>query len=133
VQHWADGGVTRLDNLLMLCRRHHRAVHEEDFGVELRGNGDARFFWPDGRPFPDAPSAPHWTGAPLAPTSRDLTAAGITIGADTATPDWYGERLDLPWAIQVLRPPVPSIRVGCDVPAKMHPGDSPEATTVAPV
>ena len=66
VQHWADGGVTRLDNLLMLCRRHHRAVHEEGFGVELRGDGDARFFWPDGRPFPDAPATPgldgHTTG-----------------------------------------------------------------------
>ena len=66
VQHWADGGVTRLDNLLLLCRRHHRAVHEEGFGVELCGNGDARFFWPDGRPFPDAPATPgldgHTTG-----------------------------------------------------------------------
>ena len=133
VQHWADGGVTRLDNLLMLCRRHHRTVHEEGFGVELQGNGDARFFWPDGRPFPEAQPAPDWTGAPLAPTNRDLTAAGITIGADTATPDWYGERLDLPWAIQVLRPPAPSIRVGRDVPAETPSGDSPGATTVWPM
>jgi len=28
VRHWADGGETRLDNLVLLCRRHHRAVHE---------------------------------------------------------------------------------------------------------
>jgi hypothetical protein len=117
----------------MRCRRHHRAVHEEGFGVELRGNGDARFFWPDGRPFPDAPPAPDWTGAPLASTNRELTVAGITIGAETATPDWYGERLDLPRAIQVLRPSPPSIRVGCDVPAEMSSGDSPGATTVGPM
>jgi hypothetical protein len=26
--HWADGGRTDLDNLLLLCRRHHTAVHE---------------------------------------------------------------------------------------------------------
>lgn len=25
--HWADGGPTRLDNLILLCRRHHRAAH----------------------------------------------------------------------------------------------------------
>ena len=29
IQHWADGGETRMDNLLLLCRRHHRMVHEE--------------------------------------------------------------------------------------------------------
>lgn len=33
LRHWADGGETRLDNLVLLCRRHHRAVHE--LGVEL--------------------------------------------------------------------------------------------------
>jgi len=26
--HWADGGPTDLDNLILLCRRHHRAQHE---------------------------------------------------------------------------------------------------------
>ena len=29
LQHWADGGETRMDNLLLLCRRHHRMVHEK--------------------------------------------------------------------------------------------------------
>jgi len=33
VEHWADGGATSLDNLILLCRRHHRAVHEG--GVRL--------------------------------------------------------------------------------------------------
>ena len=118
VRHWADGGGTRLDNLLLLCRRHHRAVHEEGFKVELRGGVEARFFWPDGRLLPDAPSAPRWTGAPLAPTDRALATRGIAIGAHTATPDWHGEPLDLDWAMLVLRPPPPSVRIGRDVPAE---------------
>jgi hypothetical protein len=28
VIHWADGGPTNLDNLVLLCRRHHRMAHE---------------------------------------------------------------------------------------------------------
>ena len=105
VRHWADGGPTRLDNLVLLCRRHHRAVHEEGFLVRVGPTGDAAFCWPDGRPFPDAPPAPHWTGPPLAPTGAHLAAAGIEIGPDTATPDWHGERLDLGYAIDVLWKP----------------------------
>ena len=102
VQHWADGGATRLDNLVLLCRRHHRAVHEEGFQVRLDPAGDAEFRWPDGRPFPDAPVAPTWSGPPLAPTDAGLAEAEIAIGPDTATPDWRGERLDLDYAIGVM-------------------------------
>lgn len=28
IEHWADGGVTSLENLRLLCRRHHRQAHE---------------------------------------------------------------------------------------------------------
>jgi hypothetical protein len=38
VRHWADGGPTSLQNLVLLCRPHHRAVHEE-FRVEMNGHG----------------------------------------------------------------------------------------------
>ena len=48
IRHWADGGPTRLDNLILLCRRHHRAVHEEGFRVVRTEDGTAIFFRPDG-------------------------------------------------------------------------------------
>ncbi len=102
VRHWADGGRTALDNLVLLCRRHHRAVHEEGFRVTMDATGDARFAHPDGRPLEEAPPAPAWTGPALQPTDDDLAVAGIEIGADTATPSWSGERLDLDWAMHVL-------------------------------
>ena len=48
VRHWADGGSTSLENLLLLCRRHHRIVHaRRGFGVEIV-DGHARFRRPDG-------------------------------------------------------------------------------------
>ena len=102
VQHWADGGATRLDNLVLLCRRHHRAVHEEGFTVRLDPTGIAEFCWPDGRPFPAVPPPPRWSGPPLAPTDARLAASAIVIDADTATPDWHGERLDVGFAIDVM-------------------------------
>jgi hypothetical protein len=105
VRHWADGGATRLDNLVLLCRRHHRAVHEEGFTVRMHATGEAEFGWPDGRPLPEVPRSPQWSGPPLAPVDERLDAAGIAIGPDTATPDWHGERLDLAYAIDVLWTP----------------------------
>ena len=58
VVHWADGGPTSLDNLLLLCRRHHRAVHEGGFAVwPDADDGSFTFVRPDGTPIPEAPSA----------------------------------------------------------------------------
>ncbi len=31
IQHWADGGPTSLENLRLLCRRHHRIAHESEW------------------------------------------------------------------------------------------------------
>ena len=104
VRHWADGGATRLDNLVLLCRRHHRAVHEDGFTVALSPDGHPTFFRPDGAPIPVAPPPPAWTGPTLAPVDARLDTAGITIHADTSTPHWHGEPLDLDWAILVLHP-----------------------------
>jgi len=36
IRHWADGGPTTLDNLVLLCRRHHRLVHEEGWTLDLQ-------------------------------------------------------------------------------------------------
>ncbi len=41
VVHWAKGGETRLDNLMLLCGRHHRAVHE--FGYRIERTNEGRF------------------------------------------------------------------------------------------
>ncbi|MYH50236.1 MAG: DUF222 domain-containing protein, partial [Gammaproteobacteria bacterium] len=58
VKHWADGGETSLRNTLLLCRRHHRAVHEGRVKVSVNGDGTVLFFTPKGRMLVDAPAAP---------------------------------------------------------------------------
>ena len=105
VVHWADGGETRLSNLILACRFHHRALHEEGFRVVATDAGRFQFLRPDGVPLPAVPAAARWEGAPLAPTDARLEAAGISIGPHTATPEWYGEPLELAAALDVLWEP----------------------------
>ena len=102
VEHWAHGGATALDNLVLLCRRHHRAVHEGGFRVALGAAGDVRFVRPDGRPLEEAPPLPEVVGPPLATVVARLERAGIRLGPQTGTPAWRGERLDVDWAVSVL-------------------------------
>ncbi|MBM4726642.1 DUF222 domain-containing protein [Rhodococcus hoagii] len=42
VKHWADGGPTDLDNLVLLCRYHHQLLHHSHWDVKI---GDDRHPW----------------------------------------------------------------------------------------
>lgn len=35
IHHWADGGPTDLDNLVLLCRYHHRLLHHSHWHVQI--------------------------------------------------------------------------------------------------
>jgi hypothetical protein len=48
LKHWADGGETKLANLVTLCRFHHREVHEGRLVVERLDDGAWRFSKSDG-------------------------------------------------------------------------------------
>jgi len=65
IRHWAQGGPTTLSNLALLCRRHHRAVHEEGFQLDRGPDGELWFRRPDGRPLPDAPVPPRVPDDPV--------------------------------------------------------------------
>ena len=55
VKHWADGGESSLRNALLLCKRHHRAVHEGGVRVCIDLNQQVVFFTPRGKAFFAAP------------------------------------------------------------------------------
>ena len=48
IKHWCDGGETSLDNLVQLCRHHHRLVHEGGFSCTKNPEGKIEFRNPDG-------------------------------------------------------------------------------------
>jgi hypothetical protein len=104
LRHWAQGGPTTLSNLALLCRRHHRAVHEEGFQVERQPDGELGFRWPDGHAFPDVPPPVAVPGEPVAALRAQHDAEGLRVDARTAMPGWLGEGLDVAYAIDVLHP-----------------------------
>jgi hypothetical protein len=104
VRHWAQGGPTILANLLLLCRRHHRAVHEEGYQVAPGPDGALRFWRPDGRPLPEVPPPAAVPADPVEALRTCHDARGLHLNGRTACPLWLGERLDVGWAIDVLHP-----------------------------
>jgi len=104
IRHWAHGGPTTLSNLALLCRRHHRAVHEEGYQVERQSDGELSFRRPDGRPLPDAPPPAPVPADPVDALRAGNDGHGLHIDARTAMPGWLGERLDVGYAIDVLHP-----------------------------
>jgi len=105
IRHWADNGETRLGNLTLLCRVHHRLVHEGGFRLELRDDGKLLFFRPDGRRIDPAP-APRSATASVEALNR---AASVDVTAETCLPRWDGWPMDLDMAVDGLlqcdRPP----------------------------
>jgi hypothetical protein len=55
--HWADGGPTDPDNLVLLCGRHHRVVHEGGWQVTSASDGTVRFEKPNGEVLTCGPPA----------------------------------------------------------------------------
>ncbi|HEY7651324.1 MAG TPA: DUF222 domain-containing protein [Methylomirabilota bacterium] len=104
VRHWAQGGPTKLSNLALLCRRHHRAVHEEGYQVEQLPDGTLQFRRPDGRALPEVPAPPAVQSDPVGALRAQHAAQGLRLHARTGLAGWLGERLDVGWAIDVLHP-----------------------------
>jgi 5-methylcytosine-specific restriction endonuclease McrA len=104
IVHWAQGGPTTLSNLTLLCRRHHRAVHEEGYQVERLADGALRFRRPDGQDLPEVPCVPTVPDDPVNALRAHHGDAGLVLHSRTTMPGWIGEHLDIGYAIDVLHP-----------------------------
>jgi HNH endonuclease/Domain of unknown function (DUF222) len=56
--HWANGGATTLDNLVLLCHAHHRLIHEGGWSTSGHPAHDLRFHDPGGRALRTHPIRP---------------------------------------------------------------------------
>ncbi|MEX2531506.1 MAG: DUF222 domain-containing protein [Gemmatimonadota bacterium] len=99
IVHWENGGETRLSNLVSLCRRHHRAVHEEGFRVQVFSDGRLRFLDRLGWPLPDCPPPSRLTPDPVERLMADHKRRGIDPDEDTPAAR-YRRRADIPWDLE---------------------------------
>ena len=92
LKHWAEGGETKLSNLVSLCSHHHRYVHEQGYRVELDAEQNPIFYKPSGRRLDDCPPRPPRPGLGL----DALRLANADLGITPATNEchWDGARAD---------------------------------------
>ena len=106
IVHWADGGETKLSNLVLLCRRHHRLLHEGGFGVRLARDGAVQFTDTRGRPLERCPAPPPVGLDAARELVEQLEDSGVLITGKESRPTWDGKPLDLPYVMECLwRPP----------------------------
>ncbi len=114
IRHWADGGETKLSNLVLLCRRHHRLLHEGGFGVRMAADRTVRFFHPRGRPLHEVPAPPPVGPCPCDDLLGNLEDAGIFVTGDESMPMWDGTPMDLRYVLECLWKPPPHLQALVD-------------------
>jgi Domain of unknown function (DUF222)/HNH endonuclease len=99
IVHWALGGETKLDNLVLLCGHHHRLVHEGGFGLTRKAGDSFVFRRPDGRVVPAVPSPTRGSCVELRSRNR---GAGMRVVPDALMALGRGERFDEELAVAGL-------------------------------
>jgi hypothetical protein len=107
VEHWSDGGATKLENLLYVCGFHHRLVHEGGFVVKPDGDGGFVFETADGEPIPptgdvDLSHFGIYPDVDVLEHFRRLHQERGVVVSDKTLGSWAGERMDYGWTLEWL-------------------------------
>ena len=96
IVHWAKGGKTTIDNLVLVCTKHHRDLHEGGYSV-TRDNGELVYRNPYGCKLQRSPIPP-----PVAPSQRVLADIPTPPPSDLYPGEFFTERTNLECSIEWL-------------------------------
>jgi hypothetical protein len=99
IDHWAHGGETSLNNLVLLCGTHHRLLHEGGIGVTRTADGRLDFRDSQRRVVASVPQAVDVPGEAGGALERWVAAADLRIDAETNLPGWDGTPVDYDAAV----------------------------------
>ena len=103
IEHWADGGETRLDNLVLLCRHHHHLVHEGGFTCEKSASGEITFKDRRLQPLPGCFALPGLADDHDVQQWLDEEFFAATENGEGCNAKWYaGEKMDWQMAVSAL-------------------------------
>ena len=119
IRHWADGGETKLDNLVTLCRYHHRQLHKGNFYLSVKPDSgvlkgeNSRFAdrlvfsrcreGLKGKSFAEGESVIEANPTFRVHSSTELPwSICKNMGIKTAITRWLGEHMDLEMAVNGL-------------------------------
>jgi len=100
-EHRADGSETKLSNLVLLCAKHHRLVHEGGFDVTRRGK-ELVFTRPDRRPLEPITVSPILGDVSAETLERLNHRLGLDIDERTGVTQWDGYDMDYAIAMDCL-------------------------------
>ena len=89
IRHWADGGETSLENLVTLCRYHHRELHRGEYRIEYGADGGLIFMDAQQRAIPPAihPQFGEWYGSGIVTDTADTPDTADAADATDAATD----------------------------------------------
>jgi hypothetical protein len=96
VVYWSEGGGTDLDNLMLVCSRHHTLIHAQGFSLVLHPDRRLDVRTAEGVAVLHHPAQPWGDPGDLA------RARGAVASAESLAPDHYTERMDLGYIVSVL-------------------------------